>query len=132
MRKVLKPFLWALGIALAMSMAEVERARTKTKAAGIEPVVIEGLLAADTQLIPNKDGRTLIRVIAPAEEIEVTVVTPGSVGENPVADLVNKVGSGKVEVMGPFDPNVYNNANGFLEVKVNKAGVKIEVFNVDY
>jgi hypothetical protein len=34
--------------------------------------------------------------------------------------------------MGPFDPGTYNNANGQLEFKVNKAGVKIEVFNVDF
>lgn len=121
---------FALG--LAVMMAEVERATTKYGAKGAEPVVIEGLLAADTQLIPNPNGNVILRILAPAEEIEVTVVTPNEVGGNPIADLVNKIASGKVEIMGPFDPSVYNDAKGKLNVKVNKAGVKIEIIEVAY
>jgi hypothetical protein len=113
-------------------MAEVPRARQKTVAAGIEPIVLEPINIADTQLIPNADGATLIRVIAPAEAVKVTVVTPNLVGGNPIADLENEVGISKIEVMGPFDPSIYNNANGQLEVKVNKAGIKLEVYNVSF
>lgn len=133
MKKMLKAFALAVGVALAMSMAEIERARTKTSAAGLEPVIIEGLSAADTQLIPNPDGRTLIRITNGAEANKVTVVTPNVVGGNAIADLVNEIGISKVEVMGPFDPGTYNNAKGQLEVKFEKvAGVKIEIFNVDF
>lgn len=132
MKKFLKTFGLAIGIALALSMAEVERATTKYTAKGAEPVVIEGLVAGDSQLIPNKNGNVIIRVIAPAEAIEVTVVTPGEPGGNPVEDLKNPIGSGKVEIMGPFDPTVYNNAKGQIEVKVNKAGVKIEIIEVAF
>jgi hypothetical protein len=132
LNKLLKSFALALGVAVALSMAEVERARIKTVAAGIEPVVLEPINIADTQLIPNTDGRTLIRVIAPAEAVKVTVVTPNVVGGNPIADLENEVGISKVEMMGPFDPSVYNNAKGQLEVKVNKAGIKLEVYNVEF
>lgn len=132
MKKLFKAFALALGVAVALSMAEVERARIKTVAAGVEPVVLEPINIADTQLIPNSDGRTLIRVIAPAEAVKVTVVTPNLVGGNPIADLENEVGISKVEMMGPFDPSIYNNAKGQLEVKVNKAGIKLEVFNVEF
>jgi hypothetical protein len=132
LKKLFKAFALALGVAVALSMAEVERARIKTVAAGVEPVVLEPINIADTQLIPNSDGRTLIRVIAPAEAVKVTVVTPNLVGGNPIADLENEVGISKVEMMGPFDPSIYNNAKGQLEVKVNKAGIKLEVFNVEF
>jgi hypothetical protein len=130
MFKTLLKLGFALG--LAVMMAEVERLPTKYNAKGAEPVVIEGLLAADTQLIPNKNGNVILRIIAPAEEIEVTAVTPNEVGGNPIADLTNKIASGKVEIMGPFDPSVYNDAKGNLNIKVNKAGVKIEIIEVAY
>jgi hypothetical protein len=89
MKKFLKSLGLAIGVALALSMAEVQRARQKTTAAGAEPTVIEGLVANDIQLIPNADGRTLIRVLAPAEAIEATVITPNTVGGNPIEDLKN-------------------------------------------
>jgi hypothetical protein len=131
MKKVLKAFALALGVAVAMSMAEVERARQKTEAKGAEPVVVEPV-ANDTQLIPNGDGTTLLRITAPAEAVEVTVITPNQVGGNPIEDLKNPIGSSKTEVMGPFDPGVYNNSKGQLEVKINKSACKVEIFNVTF
>jgi hypothetical protein len=50
---------FALG--LAVMMAEVERAKQEASVAGVVPTVIEGMSAADTQIIPN-DGRTVLRV----------------------------------------------------------------------
>lgn len=133
MKKFLKTFGLALGVALALSMAEIERATTKYTAQGAEPTVIEGLSAADTQLIPNKNGNVVIRVVNGAEAIVATVVTPGVVGGNPVADLSNNIGANKVEIMGPFDPNVYNNSKGQLELKFDKVvGVKLEIIEVGF
>lgn len=114
-------------------MAEVERVPDQPGAAGKEPTVVEGLNAADTQLIPNKNGNVSIRVTNGAEEIEVTIVTPGEVGANPVGDRVVKVGANKTKIIGPLDPNVYNNSKGQLEVKFNKVvGVKLEITQVGF
>lgn len=122
----------ALGLAVAATMmAEIERAPQRTAAAGAEPTIIEGLSAADTQLIPNKNGNVVIRILNGAEAINATIVTPNTVGGNVIEDLKNPIGISKVEVMGPFDPNIYNNAKGQLELKFDKVvGVKLEIFEV--
>lgn len=133
MKKSLLKIGLALGVAAAaVMMAEVERAATKYTAQGAEPTIIEGMAAGDTQLIPNKNGNIILRVTGPAEAIEVTVVTPNVVGGNVIEDLKNPIGSSKVEIMGPFDPNVYNNSKGQIEVKFNKAGVKLEIIEVAF
>lgn len=130
MKKFLKMVGLALGVAVALSMAEIERAATKYTAKGAEPTIIEGLSAADTQLIPNKNGTVIIRVVNGAEAIVATVVTPGEQGGNPVADLTNNIGANKIEIMGPFDPSVYNNSKGFIELKFDKVvGVKLEIID---
>jgi hypothetical protein len=131
--KVLKLLGLALGAAVAFMMAEIERVPDKPGAVGKEPTVIEGLNAADTQLIPNKNGRALIRITNGAEAIVATVVTPGTVGGLAIADQVNNIGANKIEYMGPFDPNIYNNSGGFLQLKFDKVvGVKLEIIEVDY
>lgn len=113
-------------------MAEVERAAQKPTPVGAEPTVIEGLLAPDIQLIANKNGDTILRVInGSAEATTVTIVTPGEVGGNPVADKEVTVGAGKTKLIGPFDPSIYNNAKGKLEVKFSKVTtIKLEVTRV--
>lgn len=132
-RAIAKLFVIGFALGAAVMMAEVERATQKTVAAGAEPVVIEGLNAADTQLINNKNGNVMIRVTNGAEAIQATIVTPNTVGGNPIEDLKNAIGANKVEVMGPFDPNVYNNAKGQLELKFDKVvGVKLEIFEVTF
>ena len=121
--KILLKLGAALGIAAAMTMmAEVERALQKPTPQGVEPVVIAGMSAADTQLISCKQGQDiLLRVInGSAEATNVTIVTPNTVGGNAVADLVVEVAAGKTKLIGPFDPAIYQNANGFLEVKFSK------------
>src|ERR1044072_4697222 len=133
MKKLLKTIGLALGVAVALSMAEIERAATKYTPKGSEPTIIEGLSAADTQLIPNRNGKVIIRVTNGAEAINATIVTPNDVGGNGVADVVNGIGANKVEIMGPFDPAIYNNAKGQLELKSDKVvGVKLEIIEVDF
>lgn len=119
----------AFGLAVMFMMAEVERATFKPVAAGTVPTVLEGLSAADTQLIPNKLGNVTIRINnGGAEATKATVVTPNAVGGNLIADLENEVAPGATEIMGPFDPSIYNNSKGFLELKLTKvASVKLEI-----
>lgn len=127
--KLLRKIGLAFGAAVLFMMAEVEREPFTPKSAGVEPTVIEGMSAADTQLISNKNGNVTLRVInGSAEATNVTIVTPGEPGGNPIADRVVEVAAGKTKVIGPFDPNVYNNSKGQLEVKFSKVvTIKLEV-----
>lgn len=113
-------------------MAEVTRNPQRTTTAGAEPTVIEGLSSADTQVIPNKQGDVILRVTnGGAEATNVTVVTPGTVGGNAIADKVVAVAAGKTELIGPFDPAVYNDGKGNLAVQFSKVtSVKLEVTKV--
>lgn len=126
----------ALGIAAAMTMmAEIERVPQRVTIAGVEPVVIAGMAAPDVQLIPIKQGGDIfLRVInGAAEATNVTIVTPGEVGGNAVADRVVEVPANKTRLIGPFDPAVYQNAAGFMEVKFSKVTtVTLEVTQVAY
>ena len=110
-------------------MAEQNRVPDQPTANGKEPTVLEGLSAADTQIIPNKNGDVTLRVVnGSAEAVKVTIVTPHEQGGNPVADKEVEIAAGKTKVIGPLDPSVYNNAKGNLEVKFNKvANIKLEI-----
>jgi len=134
MRKWLYHLGLALGAAVMFMMAEVERATQKSTSAGVVPTVIEGMSAADVQIIPNKNGNVTLRVInGGAEATKVTIVTPGEQGGNPVADREVEVANGATKVIGPFDPNTYNNSKGNLEVKFTKvASVKLEILETAF
>ncbi len=131
-RFVARLFVLGFAFGAAVMMAEVERVPDSLTASGAEPTVISGMSAADIQLIPNKNGNVQLRVInGSAEATKVTIVTPGEQGGNPVADKEVEVAAGKTKVIGPFDPNVYNNVKGFLEVKFSKvATITMEIQKV--
>lgn len=128
--------LFAIGLALgaAVMMAEVERAAQKPNAEGVEPTVIKEMSAADTQLISNKNGDTVLRVInGSAEACVCTIVTPNTAGGNPIEDRKVTVAAGKTKIIGPFDKATYNNAKGFLEVKFDKVTtITMEVTQVAF
>jgi hypothetical protein len=113
-------------------MAKVEHKPQRTSAKGTVPTVVSGLSAADTQVIPNKGGDVLIRVInGGAEATNVTVATPGEVDGNAIADLVVAVANGVTKDLGPFDPAVYNDEEGNLNITLSKvATVTLEVKRV--
>lgn len=113
-------------------MAEVERKPQRTNHKGAAPTVVSGMSAADTQLIPNPNGDVILRIInGSAEACKATIVTPGEVGGNAISDQEVEVGAGASKIAGPFDPEVYNNAHGQLEVKFNKvATITMEVTRV--
>lgn len=128
--------LWKFVLgALLLMMAEVERATQVATSAGAEPTVITGMSAADTQLIPNKNGNVQLRVIngVTADTI-MTVVTPNAdAGGNPIEDRKVEIKKEKTKVIGPFDPNVYNNKNGMLEVKFSAVtNVTLEIQQVGF
>jgi hypothetical protein len=131
--KSLRKLAWALGAAIVFMMAEVERAAQKPTAAGVVPAVIEGMNAADTQLIPNKNGTVTLRITNGAEENTVTIVTPNEAGGNPIEDKKVVLAAAAVKIIGPFDPGTYNNSKGQLEVKMTKvAGVKMEIQDTSF
>lgn len=113
-------------------MAEVVRVPQRVTPKGIVPIVIAGMSAADTQVIANKNGDVVLRVInGGSESTNVTVVTPGEVGGNAVADLVVAVAAGVTKESGPFDPAIYNDKHGNLAVTLSKvATVTMEVTRV--
>jgi hypothetical protein len=113
-------------------MAEVERAPQQPTAAGVEPAVIEGMNAADTQLVPNRNGDVVLRVKNESgEATKVTIVTPNEVNGNAIADKEVEVAAGKTKLIGPFPPSTYNTKKGFLQVKFTKTtSVKLEVTRV--
>jgi hypothetical protein len=113
-------------------MAEVERTPQAPTAAGVLPTVISGMSSADTQLIPNKNGDVLLRVInGGAEATTVTIVTPGDVDGNAVADKDITVANGATKLIGPFSPDTYNDKKGRLQVKLSKVtSVTMEVTRV--
>jgi hypothetical protein len=102
-------------------MAEVERKPQRTNHKGAVPTVVSGMSAADTQLIPNKGGDVILRIInGAAEATKATIVTPGEVDGNLVADLEIEVAATTTKILGPYDPAVYNDANGNLNLKLSK------------
>lgn len=134
MKKLLFKLGMAFGLAAMFMMAEVEKTPDAANAAGKEPTVLSGLSAADTYLIPNKNGNVQLRVINANEaDTTVTIVTPGELGANPVSDRAVEVKKTKIKVIGPFDPAVYNNSKGFLEVKFSSVlGVTLELQQVGF
>lgn len=121
---------WLIFGAFALMMAEVARAIEKASPEGKVPTVIEGLLAPDTQLIPN-DGHTVLRVNnGGAESTEVTIVTPGTEsGGVGIEDRKVTVANGVTKVIGPFPRSLYGNT---LEVKFTKVtSVKLEILSVE-
>ena len=74
--------------------------------------------SADSFLVPNNGSVRLI-VTNSAGANNLTVVTPGNVDGNAIADLVIELTASKLYVIGPFPPSVYNNAAGQLRFTVS-------------
>lgn len=102
-------------------MGEVVRVPQRVTPKGVVPTVISGMSAADTQVIANKNGDVILRVInGGTEPTNVTIVTPGEVGGNAIADQVVSVVNATTKEIGPFDPAIYNDKHGNLAVTLSK------------
>jgi hypothetical protein len=113
-------------------MAEVVRVPQRVTPKGVIPTVISGMNSADTQVIANKNGDVILRIInGGTEPTNVTVATPGEVDGNAIADLVVSVVNATTKEIGPFDPATYNDKHGNLAVTLSKVTtVTMEVTRV--
>jgi hypothetical protein len=62
--------------------------------------------------IPNNDGQILLIVKTVGTGCVVTVDTPGTVDGNAIANKTYTLGTNAERHIGPFPPNVYNQADG--------------------
>jgi hypothetical protein len=62
-----------------------------------------------------------VLVAQPGATANVTIVTPGSVDGLAVTDNVIALANTNVRVIGPFPPQVYNDAQGRARVQVSAA-----------
>jgi hypothetical protein len=75
------------------------------------------------------DGATWLEVKTTTNAIVVTVQTPGTVDGNAVADKTYSIGTSAERKIGPFPPNVYNQADGAIYVDLDVVtGVTIGAF----
>lgn len=85
--------------------------------AGVAPAYQAGLTTTDTYTFPN-DGRVFLHVKkSGAGACTVTVVTPGTVRGKAIADATISIPASTGDKMiGPFAPDLYNDANGLVTV----------------
>ena len=78
--------------------------------------------ASNNYLIKN-DGRTILHAKnTGGSPVTLTVITPGQVDGNTVADLTATVPATTGDkLIGPFPPAIYNDANGEMTVTVSGA-----------
>lgn len=72
--------------------------------------------SSDTYYIPN-NGQVLL-ILEAATTSNVTIDTPGNVDGLAIADRVFALADTDVRIVGPFPPQIYNNASGQLKVTV--------------
>lgn len=74
----------------------------------------------DGHAFGNRGGRTYLEVKnGSGSSINVTLVTPITVGERAVADDVVAVAAGDTRKIGPFDESTYNNPDGTVWVNLS-------------
>lgn len=101
-------------------MAKVPVTVDKSKPSGTNPTV-KAITTEDEYQFKN-DGRITLRVTnGGAEPTDVTVVTPGTKGGLAIEDQVVTVPDGQERYIGPFETDLYNDADGNVTVKFSKA-----------
>ncbi len=80
------------------------------------------LSASDNYKIPN-NGRLLVYVDnGGSADITVTIVTPGQAQGLAIADYTATVEDGDNLLMGPFDPSIFNDSDGKIDVSFSAVG----------
>lgn len=101
------------------------------RAAGLTPTYKTDMSASDTYFVAN-DGRTFLHCTnSGGSDSVITVVTPGTVDGQAVADKTFTVAqtSGN-KMIGPFPPNLYNAAGEFSFTLTNATDVDCAVFRM--
>jgi hypothetical protein len=95
--------------------------------AGLAPPVVQVPTAVDTYTFPN-DGKTLLYIEHGAGASNVTIITPGTVRGKAIADAVVALAISGRTLVGPFPPDLYNDASGLVTIsfsEVTGAGVAV-------
>ncbi len=87
-------------------MARQQLTPTLAIAGGVAPATVSGHV--DGHQFPNSGQEILIIKNTGAGAHTITVQTPRTVEGLAVAELTNSIAAAGEEVMGPFDPNTYN------------------------
>jgi hypothetical protein len=98
--------------------------------AGLNPVV-QVPNAVDTYTFPN-DGKTFLYIEHGAGASNLTVVTPGTVRGKAIADAVVAITAAGRTLVGPFPPDLYNDAAGLVSCTISEvtgAGIAVVRFN---
>jgi hypothetical protein len=90
----------------ALTVQQVTRAGL-TPAYSAAPVDGHSILNGGKELLHVKTGGTACNV---------TIQTPGSVDGQAVADRVVAIGTSSERIIGPFPPDIYNQASGEIYV----------------
>lgn len=92
----------------------------------------QAMAAADNYICRN-NGRVLLHFIkAGAGSATITIVTPKTIGSLAVADLTFTVAaSGGVEFAGPFNPEIYNDASGDMDISTSEdTGITVQAIRI--
>lgn len=92
----------------------------------------QAMAAADNYITRN-NGRMILHFIkAGAGNATITIVTPNTVDGLAVAERTFVVtGSGGVEFAGPFNPGVYNDASGDMDVSTDEdTGITVQALQI--
>lgn len=95
-------------------MADVAVSLQAVVPAGLAETLTGSLSVANTYQTPN-DGRVFIEVANGGGSPDtVTIITNKTIGGLAVADRTVLVAAGATKLIGPFPPDIYNDADGLL------------------
>jgi hypothetical protein len=100
---------FAIGAVIALNVPQV------LSDAGIVAAYQAGLTAVDSYTFPN-DGRTWLHVKKGANGMNVTLTPRATVRGKPLQNIVVAVGANTEQFIGPFAPDLYNDASGLVTV----------------
>ena len=97
-------------------MADVTVAVENIDQDGLDPAHTGSLSASNNYKFRN-DGRLFLYVTnGGGSDCDVTISTPGSEGGNAIADRVVVVTAGEDRMIGPFQPRLFNDPDGDIDV----------------
>lgn len=94
-------------------MADTRVTPQKMTRAGVVPSYSAAIVAATTDYVMKNDGRTFIYVKnAGGSPDVVTFKTPAQIRGLDITDPTVSVTNGTEQAIGPFEPSLFNDANG--------------------